>query len=93
MLNIFHQGGPVMYPLLVCSIIALAVVIDRSLFWIMQSSRRKQSLIDEVLELSRAGNWSMIRKKATGSKDYIIKILISGILHREFDGSWGFLTP
>jgi biopolymer transport protein ExbB len=84
MLNIFNQGGPVMYPLLVCSIIALGVVIDRAIFWIILVGRRKQVLVEEMLELSRQGNWSMIKKKTAGSRDYIIKILISGILHRDF---------
>jgi biopolymer transport protein ExbB len=87
MLQIFYQGGPVMYPLLFCSILALGVVIDRSIFWMIVGSRRKQDLVDEVLELSRTGDWQMIKKKAAGSRDYIAQILISGILHREFSMS------
>lgn len=84
MLHIFNQGGPVMYPLLVCSIIALGVVIDRTIYWIIMGFRRKQELVDEVLELSREGNWSNIKQKVAGSRDYITKVLITGILHREF---------
>ena len=84
MLHIFNQGGPVMYPLLVCSIIAVGVVIDRTIYWIIMGFRRKQELVDEVLELSREGNWSNIKQKAAGSRDYITKVLITGILHREF---------
>jgi biopolymer transport protein ExbB len=60
------------------------VIIDRTIFWILLRGRRKQPLVDEVLELSRAGNWSMIKKKTVGSRDYITKILITGILHRHF---------
>jgi len=84
MLNIFISGGPIMYPLLLCSIIALTVIIERSFFWVGVAMRCDQSLINEVLELCRTGNWESVRKKATGSKDYIIRILITGILHREF---------
>ena len=84
MLDIFFKGGPVMYPLLVCSIIAMAVVIERVIFWIQSDRSRNQALVDEVLELCRVGNWDMVRVKVTGSKDYLIRILISGILHREF---------
>ena len=40
--------------------------------------------MDEILELCRTADWESVRKKAAGSKDYIIRILISGILHREF---------
>ncbi|UCF92383.1 MAG: MotA/TolQ/ExbB proton channel family protein [Desulfobacterales bacterium] len=84
MLQIFYSGGPVMYPLLVCSIIALTVVIDRAFFWMKIGFGRNPSLVDEILESCRYGDWELVRRKATGSKDYIIKILSCGILHREF---------
>ena len=84
MWHIFDKGGPVMYPLLACSIIALGVVIDRTIFWLKLGFQRKPSLVDEVLELSRQGDWESIRKRTIDAKDYIIKIMVSGILHREF---------
>ncbi len=73
-----------MYPLLACSIIALGVVIDRAIFWLKLGFQRKPSLVDDVLELSRQGDWESIRQRTIDAKDYIIKILVSGILHREF---------
>jgi len=73
-----------MYPLLACSIIVMTVIIERIFFWIRVNTRRNQSLVDEVLELCRTGDWESVREKTTGSKDYIIMILITGILHREF---------
>ncbi len=84
MWDIFDKGGPIMYPLLACSIIALGVVIERALFWLKLGLQRKPSLVDDVLELSRQGDWESIRKGTINAKDYIIKILVSGILHREF---------
>lgn len=73
-----------MYPLLACSLIALTVIIERLIFWIREDMRRNQSLVDEVLELCRRGEWEAIREKVIGSKDYVIRILVTGILHREF---------
>ena len=84
MWHIFDKGGPVMYPLLVCSIIALSVVIERAIFWFRLGLRSQPSLVDEVLELSRQGDWESIKNKTAHAKDYMIKILISGILHRDF---------
>ena len=84
MWHIFDKGGPVMYPLLACSIIALSVVIERTIFWFRLGLRRQPSLVDEVLELSRQGDWESIRNKTLHAKDYMIKMLVSGILHREF---------
>ncbi|MBU2621793.1 MAG: MotA/TolQ/ExbB proton channel family protein [Proteobacteria bacterium] len=84
MLDIFLKGGPVMYPLLVCSIIAMTVIIERVIFWIQSDRSRNQALVDEVLELCRVGSWDMVRVKVAGSKDYLVRILVGGILHREF---------
>ncbi len=84
MLDIFINGGPVMYPLLACSIIVLTVIIERFFFWIHLDKNRDQRLLDEVLELCREGDWDSIKEMTIGSKDYIIEILITGILHREF---------
>ena len=84
MLNIFINGGPVMYPLLACSIIVLTVIIERIFFWIKLDKNRNQLLLNEVLELCRNGDWEAVKEKTGGSKDYIIEILITGILHRDF---------
>ncbi len=73
-----------MYPLLGCSIIALTVIIERILFWIREDMYRNQALVDDVLELCRRGDWDEVRTRIAGSKDYIIRILVSGILHRAF---------
>jgi len=84
MMEIFVKGGPVMYPLLACSIIALTVVLERSLFWIIEGLRGNRALVDEVLMLCQKGAWDEVREKVSGSKDFIIRILVTGILHREF---------
>ncbi|MFH1992094.1 MAG: MotA/TolQ/ExbB proton channel family protein [Pseudomonadota bacterium] len=84
MLDIFIKGGPVMYPLLVCSVIVLTVVIERIFFWVGMDMRQNKQLVDDVLELCRHGDWESVKAKTKGSKDYIIRILVTGILHREF---------
>ena len=84
MIDLFLKGGPVMYPLLACSVIAMTVVIERAIFWIQSDRSRNQALVDEVLELCRVGNWDTVRIKVAGSKDYLIRILVGGIVHREF---------
>jgi len=84
MIEIFQNGGPVMYPLLLCSVITLSVIIDRSVFWIITGRRYDHGLIDEVLELSQGGHWETIRKKTSGSRNYIIRTLVTGIVHRDY---------
>lgn len=84
MITIFHNGGPVMVPLLFCSLLSLTVIIERMIFWTMVGMRANQQLVNDVMELCRAGDWEGVRQTASGSKSYVIRILISGILHREY---------
>jgi len=83
-IEIFNNGGPIMYPLLLCSIVSLTIIIERTLFWIGIGMEKNQKLVDEVLELTSKGAWDLVRKKASGSQNYVIRMIISGILHREY---------
>jgi len=76
-----------MWPLLFCSVLVLFVVLERFVFWFTIDLQRNQSLLDEILELCRQGMWDQVREKVRGSRDYIIRILVIGIVHREYSMS------
>lgn len=84
MWQIFQNGGPVMWPLLACSVITLAVIIERAFFWLILEKNRDRRLMDEVLEIARQGDWELIREKTRASRDHVIRMLAVGILHRDF---------
>ena len=84
MIEIFIEGGPVMYPLLACSILALTVIIERAFFWLREDMRRDRTLVDDVMGLCQKGDWEAVRKRVADSRDFVIKILVNGIVHREF---------
>jgi biopolymer transport protein ExbB len=84
MLEIFKSGGPVMYPLLLCSVAVLFVIVERTVFWLMLDAKRDRKLLDESLETARCGEWDKLREMVSSSRDYVIRILVIGILHREF---------
>ncbi len=84
MLEIILKGGVVMYPLLACSVCVLTIIIERTFFWMILNRRHNPQLINEVLESCQQGDWELVRKKTTGSKDYTIRVLVSGIVHRKF---------
>ncbi len=84
MMELFERGGPVMWPLLICSVIALAVIMEGAFFWIRESTRRDPRLVDEVLSLAEREQYDEIRHRVQGNRDYVVRVLISGILHRSF---------
>jgi len=74
-----------MWPLLMCSIIVLTVIIERTLFWLGIGKQRNNSLMDEILAIAEKGDWPLIREKTKGCKDHVIRVLTVGIMHREYD--------
>ena len=50
LVKIFHDGGAVMYPLLLASILVVTLAIERLIFWV-KIGKRQQSLIRTVLDL------------------------------------------
>jgi biopolymer transport protein ExbB len=62
----------------------LAVILERAFFWVRLSMQRNQHLVDEILDLSRSGRWDDIRRRVQGSRDFVVRILVSGIVHKEF---------
>lgn len=82
--DLFQKGGFVMYPLVACSLISLTVILERILFWIRRKRGTDNALIDEVLELARLRRYEEIREKTQGSGDYAIRVLVCGLVHREY---------
>jgi len=73
-----------MYPLLLCSFISLTVIIERVIFWIREGRRRNQRLVDEILDLAEKGNYQKAVEIAAGCSDYVVRVLVCGIVHRNF---------
>lgn len=85
LLELFHNGGPIMWPLLVCSLIVGTVIIDRAVFWFQLAAKRDRVLLDTVLYLAEYGKWEQIRKVTAANRDHVIRVLVVGIMHREYD--------
>ncbi|MBW1740886.1 MAG: MotA/TolQ/ExbB proton channel family protein [Deltaproteobacteria bacterium] len=84
MFDLFQKGGIIMYPLLACSLVSLTVILERSLFWIREKRRADNALVDQVLELARLRKYEEIRTNTQGSADYVVRVLVCGLVHREY---------
>ena len=58
MIEFIKNGGPVMYPLLICSIITLTVIIERAIFW-MKIKKNYNFLGRKRISTSKI-DWSII---------------------------------
>jgi len=84
MWTFFVRGGPIMYPLLICSLISVAVIVERIIFWLSAERERDTFLISKMLQLAEKGHYEKAAQRARGSQDYIAKVLLEGIVHRNY---------
>lgn len=84
MFHLISRGGPIMYPLLVCSIISVAIVIERAIFWLRMKRISDRALVFRILKLTEQGAYDVAYEAGKKSRDYIVKMLINGIAHRNY---------
>ena len=78
LLTLFADGGPMMYPLILCSLIALGVIIAKT--WTLYAAHRgTQRLLAEVEEEARAGRTQQAIDIAASTPGPTAAILYSGL--------------
>ena len=78
----FHQGGPVMWPILIVSIIGLTVVIERCFWWTGRWFRRDPKRIDKVFTAIENSDTAEASRLARGSRDPVLRMIWNGLNHQ-----------
>lgn len=79
MLDLINKGGPVMIPLLICSVISLAITMERFIFWFQVRVRRNTNVLNIILRLAEKGKLNEAIKTCRQSKDTVASILLEGV--------------
>ena len=86
MLELIKAGGILMWPIMLCSVIALAIIAER--FWSLQTKRiSPKNLVAQVWQWQKSGelNAQKIQQLRAGSP--LGRILAAGLVNRNFDRS------
>ena len=82
MFHLFLRGGPVMWPILIASLAALTVVIERIIFLIRQKRSRCPETIEKIFSEVEKEKIEEAMRIGEGSKDFVAVTLIYGLRHR-----------
>src|SRR5881275_2360303 len=78
----FHKGGPVMWPILIVSIVALTVVLERCIWWGGRWFRRDPKRIEKVFTAIENGDTTEASRLSRGSRDPVLRMLWNGLNHQ-----------
>jgi biopolymer transport protein ExbB len=81
--HIFEKGGPIMWPLLIASILALATVIERLIFLAIEKKRRDNDALESFFATVRHGDLNGAIKLGSPSKFFVVRALTYALVHRE----------
>lgn len=77
----FTKGGPVMWPILASAMVAVAVVGERTFWWLRESRKRDPQKLEQVLAALENGDVAAARKTSEGSEDAVIRAIRHGLGH------------
>lgn len=81
-IELFRQGGPIMWPIAIVSLFTIAIVGERLWFWLQHARSRQPRLVDEVLGALEAGDHDKARTLSANASDPVARVLHAGITHR-----------
>src|SRR5271163_4031340 len=75
------KGGPVMVPILICALVAVAVVGERSFWWLREGRRRDPKKLERILAALENNDIPAAIQIAEGSQDPVVRMIYHGLKH------------
>ena len=83
MIQIFLRGGPVMWPLLIVSIVAFTTVIERIIFLAREGFLRDPATVAKIFAEAEHGDFDKALAVGRRSRDFVARVLTHALEHRD----------
>jgi len=83
MMELFKHGREIMWPILLVSFVMITVVVERLIFIVRENSRRQPDVVNKMLEKVEANDVDGALELGKKSEDYVARILVYAISHKE----------
>jgi biopolymer transport protein ExbB len=77
----FIKGGWIMWPILITSIVAISVTVERAIWWILESRKRETDKLDQVYGALENGDVKSASTYARHSQDALLRVIWHGLNH------------
>ena len=81
LIKYFEQGGPIMWPILVSGLVAVAVVGERTFWWWRESTRRDPQTLEKLFAALEGGDFAQASSLSKDSADPVIRMIWHGMNH------------
>ena len=78
----FIKGGWIMWPILIVSIVAVAVVLERCFWWLFRWTRRDPKRVEKVFTAIENGDVAEASRLSRGTRDPVLRMIWNGLNHQ-----------
>ncbi len=82
-MELFKHGGPIMWPIILTSFIALTVIVERIIFIIKENASREPEVVEKMFDRIEHNDIDGAIAVGRKSSDYLARILVYTLTHRE----------
>lgn len=75
------HGGPVMWPILICALVAVAVVGERAFWWLRESRKRDPQKLEQVLAALENSDLAAAQTITAAAEDPVLRVIHHGLEH------------
>ena len=77
----FNKGGPIMWPILIVSIVAVGIVGERVIWWLRFSAKRDSASLERILAALESGDFETAARESKSSTDPVVRMIYHGLSH------------
>ncbi len=82
-MELFVEGGYIMWPLLLCSFVVVTAVVERILFLFRENAHREPEIVEKMLEKVEDRDVDGAVSLGRKSRDYVARILVYALSHKD----------
>jgi biopolymer transport protein ExbB len=90
-MELFKEGGPVMWAILVISLVGFTVVVERLIFIFRENSARQHEVVEKILEKVEARDIDGGVEIGRQSRDFLARILTYALSNKDLSLSNAFI--
>lgn len=90
-MELFVHGGPIMWPILITSFLAITAVVERTIFLFRENANREPEVVGKMLEMVENRDVEGAVNLGKKSKDFVARILVYALTHKEHSMANAFM--